>query len=262
MNVENEVQQYRAITRAISRSLTHCELTFLARQPIDSAKAVEQHDAYCNALRRAGLVVERLPSNEDLPDSVFVEDTAVIFDEVAVLTRPAVPSRRLEVEEITTYLAAYRPIQQIVEPGTLDGGDVLTVGKTVFVGDSSRTNREGQLQLTAIAHSFGYRVTPNSSAGSLPLKTGVTALDQETLLINSRWIKDCTFPGFRRVEVPANEPFAANALTINGVTYLSSSWPQTRQLLVDLGMQVHVLEMSEFEKGEAGVTCLSLILRA
>jgi dimethylargininase len=250
----------RAITRAVGPGLVDCALTFLDREPIDLARAEAQHAAYNEALRRAGAVVEVLPADAELPDSVFVEDTAVVLDEAAVITRPGTPLRRREVPAITVALAAYRTeLLQIVAPGTLEGGDVLRLGRAFYVGISSRTNEEGFSQFASIVRGFGYQATPIEVKGSLHLKTAVSALDGETLLVNPSWIDAAALPGIRQLVVPAEEPFGANALVVNGAVHLSARWSRTNALVESSGFSVEALDVSEFEKAEAGLTCLSLI---
>jgi dimethylargininase len=250
----------RAITRAVGPSLGDCALTFRDRVPIDLARAEAQHAAYNEALRRAGAVVEVLPADAELPDSVFVEDTAVVLDEAAVITRPGTPLRRREVPAITVALAAYRKeLLQIVAPGTLEGGDVLRLGRAFYVGISSRTNEEGFSQFASIVRGIGYQATPIEVKGSLHLKTAVTALDEETLLANPSWIDAAVLPRVRQLVVPPDEPFGANALAVNGVVYLSARWKRTKELVEKSGFPVTALNVSEFEKAEAGLTCLSLL---
>lgn len=250
----------RAITRAVGPSLVDCALTFLDREPIDLAKARAQHAAYNEALRRAGAIVEMLPADAELPDSVFVEDTAVVLDEAAVITRPGTPTREREAPVIAAALAAHRKeLLRIEAPATLEGGDVLRAGRDFYVGLSSRTNEESFAQFASIVGRFGYRATPVAVTGCLHLKTAVTALDDETLLLNPSWIDAAALPNVRRVVVPAEEPFGANSLVANGVVHLSARWKRTRELVEKAGFPVTPLDVSEFEKAEAGLTCLSLI---
>ena len=248
-----------AITRAVAASLPDCALTFVEREPIDVANAGLQHAAYVEALRRAGAIVEVVPADDALPDSAFVEDTAVVFDEAAVLARPASPVRQRELPAIAPALAAHRPLRRIEFPATLEGGDVLELGPQFFVGVSSRTNSQGFSQFAAIVREFGYRATPVEVHGCLHLKTAVTALDSETLLVNPAWIDAAALPAVRHLVVRPEEPFAANALVVNGVVHLSARWKRTQDLVERSGFRVVGLDLSEFEKAEAGPTCLSLI---
>jgi len=203
--------------------------------------------------------VEVLPADATLPDSVFVEDTAVVLDEAAVLTRPGAPVREREVPAIEAALSHYRKLFRIAPPATLEGGDVLRFGKDFFVGISSRTNEEGFSQFASIVRSLGYRATPVAVTGCLHLKTAVTALDPETLLVNPGWLDADVLPAIRKLAVPHEEPFGANALVVNGVVHLSARSKGTREHVEKSGFHVTSLDVSEFEKAEAGLTCLSLI---
>ncbi len=165
-----------AITRAVSPALGECELTYLPRVPIDVDVARAQHRAYEQALAEAGYRVEHLDADATMPDSVFVEDMAVVFDEVAILTHPGAESRRREMPAIAAALAAHRPLQQIQPPATVDGGDVLVAGRTVFVGRSTRTNDAALAQIRRILGPFGYTVSGVDVRGCLHLKSAVTAL--------------------------------------------------------------------------------------
>jgi dimethylargininase len=248
-----------AITRAVGAALGDCALTYLDRAPIDLANAHAQHAAYSESLRRAGAIVEVLPADPTLPDSVFVEDTAVVLDEAAVITRPGTPLREREVPAIEAALSAYRNLLRIEPPAMLEGGDVLRLGRDFYVGVSSRTNREGFSQFASIVGAFGYRATPIEVKGCLHLKTAVTALDAETLLVNLSWIDDGALLRVRKLVVPPDEPFGANALVVNGVVHLSARSKRTQELVERSGFSVRSLDVSEFEKAEAGLTCLSLI---
>jgi dimethylargininase len=249
-----------AITRAVGPAIGECALTFIERRAIDVGRAVKQHAEYCAALRRTGLTVQTLRAEEGLADAVFVEDTAVVLDEVAVLARPGAESRRGEVDSIAVALAARRPLARIEEPGTLDGGDVLRIGRTCYVGLSSRTNAEGAGQLAAIGGRFGYRTVNVEVTGCLHLKSAVAYLGGDTVLIREEWIDPTPFEPYRKLAVPDEEPFSADVLTLGDVIYVSASWPRTRAAIEQYGFRTHVLEISEFEKAEAGATCLSLVL--
>jgi dimethylargininase len=252
----------RAITRAVSPALVNCELTFVERVPIDLVKAEAQHGAYCEALRKAGAVVEILPPEPDLPDSVFVEDVAVVLDEAAVITRPGAPARLPEVEPVAAALSAYRRLLRIQPPGTIDGGDVLRVGRDFCVGRSSRTNEEGIRQFASFVGEFGYQVVPVAVTGCLHLKSAVTALDSESLLLNSAWIDETALPNVRKLVVAEEEDYAADALVVNGTVHLSARYPRTCDLVEGAGFTVRALDVSEFEKAEGALTCLSLVFSA
>jgi dimethylargininase len=249
----------RAIVRPPSAAISRCALTFLARQPIDVARALVQHAAYVDALRAAGADVRILPPQDDLPDSVFVEDTAVVVDECAVIARPGIDSRRPETTTIATALAQERPLICISDPGTLEGGDVLRVGRTVFAGQTPRTNPEGTRQLAAALEPHGYEVVPVTPAGCLHLKSAVTYIGDGTVLVNPAWVDVDLFSRWQSVPVAPEEPFGANALLAGGIVHVAASAPLTRRKLDALGFTTAALDTSEFEKAEAALTCLSLL---
>jgi dimethylargininase len=248
-----------AITREVSASIIHCELTHLAREPIDVGLARRQHLAYEERLAEFGCQVQRLVEQPELPDAVFVEDIAVVLDELAVLCRPGAASRRLEIPSVKQALTGYREVFSIDPPGTLDGGDVLRVGKQIYVGLSSRTNVTGISQLETLVQPFGYTVQPVQVAGCLHLKSAVTQAAQNTLLINREWLPVSNFQGFDLVDIDPSEPLAANALLLEKVLIYPAHFPGTRERLERMGLQVAVVEVSELAKAEGGVTCCSLI---
>lgn len=249
-----------ALTRAVPPSIIRCELTHLGREPIDVEVATEQHRGYEEVLTALGCTVRRLPPEPDLPDSVFVEDTAVVLPEIAILTRPGAKSRRGEVASVAEVLRSYRRLAFIESPGTLDGGDVLCIGSCIFVGQSERTNAEGIRQLRDLVLPFGYEVQPVTFSGCLHLKTAVTRLDEHTVLLNPEWIDPEVFAGLERVEVHPEEPFAANALRLGAALLFPAAYPKTRQRLEQRGVRVHALEVGELAKAEAGLTCCSLLV--
>lgn len=254
-----------AIVRRPARSLAQsCELTYLDRAPIAFDRLERQHAAYRDALAAAGARVIALDALEALPDSVFVEDAAVVLDEVAILTRPGAESRRMEPAFLDAPLAAKRrSIERIDDPATLDGGDVLRVGGTLFVGLSRRTTRSGLERLAAIVHRHGYRVVPVRVHGSLHLKTACTALDAETLLLNPAWVDVDPFEGFSKIEVADDEPFAANVLPVGDARLVNAAFPRTRERVeafcARAGLRAIAVDISEFGKAEAGLTCMSLV---
>ena len=248
-----------AVTRTISSAMGRCELTHLARTEIDVALARAQHLAYEQALRGLGCRIERLAEEPQLADSVFVEDTAIVLEEVAVITRPGAASRRAETASVAAALERYRPLARIESPGTLDGGDVLCVARTLYVGASSRSNASGIEQLGALLRPFGYRVLPVAVHGCLHLKSAVTQVAPDALLINSRHVDRESFPGMRFIEVDDAEPSAANAAMVGDDVIYSSSHPHTAEVLRRHGIRVHTVAMSETEKAEGAVTCCSLL---
>jgi dimethylargininase len=209
-----------ALTREVSQSLGSCELTHLPRSPIDVDVARAEHQEYEQALRDAGCVVRRLPASPDLPDSVFIEDAAVVFDECAVIARPGATSRLAETMEVAGALGEYRPLRSIESPGTLDGGDVLIIGRRVYVGRSGRSNAEGIEQLRHLLLPFGYSVWGVTVSGCLHLKSAVTQVADQLLLVNPKWVRPSAFADVELVHVHQDEPFAANALKIgNQIVY-------------------------------------------
>ena len=249
-----------AITRAVSASIAQCELTHLAREPIDVVRAVAQHDALEAMLERLGCTIVRLAAEPEMPDAVFVEDAAVVVDELAVLTRPGADSRRSEIGSVGAVLSRFRPLVGIEPPGTLDGGDVLRVGRRLFVGLSGRTNREGAGQLARHLAPHGYRVVEMSVAGCLHLKSAVTEAAGETLLVNPAWIDRGIFADFATIDVDPAESYAANVLRLGDVTLCAAAFPRTRERLERAGIATRMIDASELAKAEGALTCCSIVL--
>lgn len=255
-----------AITRDVSPNLAGCELSYVPRAQIDIELAAAQHHAYQDALSALGCRVIALPAEPDLPDSVFVEDIAVVLDEVAILTRPGAESRRAESATIAATLARHRPLQAIQAPGTLDGGDVLRIGRTLYVGQSQRSNADGIAQLRELLRACGYAVRAVPIAGCLHLKSAVTQVANDVLLLQPGWVDRGAFAGdgtagFRIIEVDPGEPHAANALRVGEGVLYPSCFPRTRQKLAHAGIPVTAVDVSELQKAEGAVTCCSLIFR-
>ena len=251
-----------AITRAVSPSINRCELTFHAKEPIDFAKANAQHEAYEECLRHLGALVVSLPAEPDLPDAVFVEDAAIVVDEVAVIPIMGAASRRAETASIAAALGAYRPLKFLESPATLDGGDVMRIGRTLFVGASRRTNTEGIAQLRAALAPSHYEVNAVEVKRCLHLKSGCSYLGRNSILVNRTWVDVTPFAGFELIDVPATEPGAANALLVADVLIVASAFPETLARLEARGFKARAIDLSEFQKAEGGVTCKSLIFRA
>lgn len=248
-----------AITRTPSRTLGNCELTHVTRASIDLDLALREHEGYRRALMDLGADVVLLPPLDELPDATFVEDVAVVLDRVAVITRPGSPVRQRECEPLATVLSGSFPLERLGPPATLDGGDVLRIDDVLYVGQSTRTNHAG---LKALAHAVldhGYRVKAVRVQGALHLKTATTYLGRDTLLANPAWVDMERWTGFRVIEVDPTEPFAANALSLGGALIMASEHPRTIRRVEAAGFAVHAVEMSEYSKAEAGVTCLSLV---
>lgn len=251
-----------AITREVSPRIAACELTHLVREPIDLERALQQHRQYEALLEELGCKLIRLPAEPELPDSVFVEDTAVVLDELAVITRPGAESRRAETASIADVLKQYRKLFYIQPPATLDGGDVLRIGKTLYVGLSARSNAKGTQQLRRIVAPFGYSVAGVGLHGCLHLKSAVTRVDEDTLLINRRWVDAGVFESMRQIDVADAEPFAANALLVGGSVIYPEAFPRTRACLEEHGIRVRTVDAAELAKAEGGVTCSSLVFPA
>ncbi len=281
-----------AVTRAVPLSINRCELTHLSRAPIDYARAVREHAAYEAALAGLGCRVERLPEAPDLPDSVFVEDAAVVFDELAVMARPGAGSRRPEVAAMAAALGPHRPLAFVEAPGTLDGGDVLVTPGKVFVGISGRTNEDGRRQLAAFVAPYGFEVIAVPVSGCLHLKSAVTvarlrqgsgaaghrlrqgsgaaghlsrqgsgrAGRETTLVINPGWAEVRHFEEFDLIEVDPSEPAAANVLRIGEHVICAEEHPKTRRRLDAHGLVTHSVPAGELAKAEGGVTCCSVMV--
>jgi dimethylargininase len=249
-----------ALIRAVPESLARCQLTHLARTPIDVTRAAEQHQRYEDALRTLGCTVRHLPETHDLPDSVFVEDVAVVLDELAIITRPGAASRRPERESMAAVLSEYRPLRAIQAPGTVDGGDVLRVGRMLFVGLSTRTNEDGARQLARYAAPFGYTVHCVQTAACLHLKSAATAIDGDRLLCNPEWIDTRVFGAFDTLTVDPDEPHAGNVLWLGDTIVCAAAHERTAALLRAGGYEVTTVDVSELAKAEAGVTCCSVII--
>jgi dimethylargininase len=250
-----------AITRLVSPAISRCELTHLERVPIDLALARQQHRAYEETLRGLGVEVHSLPEEPHLPDSVFVEDTAIVLDECGLLTRPGAGSRQPETESIARALAAYRKLFTIQAPGMLDGGDVLTAGKTIFVGLSSRSNQAAINQMQAFLNPFGYTVKGIRVTGCLHLKSAVTQVAAGTLLVNPAWVDTLNFPGMELIEIDPSEQYAANALMVGGTVLYQPAFPKTLAHLQAAGIHPVLVDESELGKAEGALTCCALIFK-
>jgi dimethylargininase len=251
-----------AVTRQVSPAIARCELTHLARAAIDLSLARSQHLRYERCLADLRCAVRSLPPEPDLPDSVFVEDAAVVLDELAVVARPGAASRRPETGTVAVALEPYRRLVRIEPPGTLDGGDVLVVGREVYVGRSGRSNQSGFEQLRDILAPLGYAPEPAAVRGCLHLKSAVTRVGRDSLLVNRSWVEAGLFRGMRLIDVDPAEPFAANALLLGDTVIHPAAFERTRERLRGAGIQVVPIDVSELAKAEGGVTCCSLVFEA
>ena len=251
-----------AITRKVSPAINQCELTHIEREPIDYKRAHTQHKQYEDALRTLGVDVISLDAKPDLPDSVFVEDVAFVLDECAVMLNPGATSRRPEVASVEKALTAYREIYHIQPPGTVDGGDILQVGKTIYAGLSSRSTEDAIAQMKAILEPRGYQVRGVRVTGCLHLKSAVTQVSTDTLLINPKWVSKEDFPDMKFIEVDPSEPYAANAVMVEDSIIYPASFPKTQAKLHDAGIRMVLVDADELAKAEGAVTCCSLIFSA
>jgi dimethylargininase len=246
----------------VSARIGACELTHLERGAIDVDLARAQHRAYEDALAKIGCRVDSLPALDDLPDSVFVEDAAIVLDEIAIVTRPGAESRRPEAALLAPAVANYRRVTFIQAPGTLDGGDVLRIGRWIFVGQSGRSNESGVEQLRAVAWPYGYTVTAVPVSGCLHLKSAITEVAPGAVLLNPAWVDPSAFGHVTVMEVDPGEPYGANGLLAGGRLIYPESFPATRRRLEDAGIDVVPVDVSELQKAEGAVTCCSLVFSA
>ena len=281
-----------AITREVSRSLEACELTHLPRVGINLPLARLQHQRYRDALESLGCRIISVPAADDLPDGVFVEDVAIVFDELAIVTRPGAESRRAETASVADTLRAFRTVAQVEAPGTLDGGDVLRLGRRVYVGASRRSNQSGIAQLAALVEPHGYAVRSVPVSGCLHLKSAVTEVAPGMILVNPAWVDPALFGEVGALAIDPSEPCAANALLVRtaagskpagdagkdrggeaaariargfgptaGVAIYPSSFPRTRRMLEARGIPLEIVDVSELQKAEGAVTCCSLVFQ-
>lgn len=250
------------LTKAIVRTPGRSMLSGLTQANLglpDYATALEQHRQYIAALQRCGLEVLVLPADEDYPDSTFVEDAALLTPACAVLTRPAAPSRRGEVASIGPILKSfYARVEEIEAPGTLDGGDVMQVGEHFYIGLSARTNRSGAEQLIAILKRHGLSGSTVPVTSCLHLKTGVTAMNEQTLLACAEFAAYPGFSAFTIIPLTEGQSGAANSLRINDKLLMPAGFPLLCEQLARQGTEIIEVDISEFAKLDGGLTCLSL----
>jgi dimethylargininase len=253
----------RAFTRAVSPRLAECQLTHLERVPIDADRAAAQHAAYEQALTDAGFEIVRLPELSDDPDAVFVEDTALLLDGHAVITRPGAASRAGETHSTAEGLRTHFQLHMI-ERGHVDGGDVLRIGRTLYVGLSTRTNAEGVSALAEIVRPLGFQVVEAQLRDCLHLKTGATFAGPDgsgtpVLLYHEPSVDPAQFAGVEAMAVDPNEAAAANCVRAGDRLILPAGNPRSAERLRNRGFDVLEVEVSELQKAESGVTCMSLI---
>jgi dimethylargininase len=251
-----------ALTRDVNVAMGECELTFLSRSSINVENAIQQHKQYQSVLSEAGCEVLSVSTAQGLADSVFIEDTALVLDALAVLCRPGAASRRAEVAGTQNVLRKFRRIESIQEPGTLDGGDLLVVGKVIFAGLSTRSNSDGIDQLRNVVSDYGYSVVPVETTKCLHLKSAVSVISPGVLLINPDWIEKSIFKDYVLLAVDESESHAANALPVGNRLIYPNNFPRTAEKLSAHGMDVAFVDVSELQKAEGAVTCCSLIFEA
>jgi dimethylargininase len=251
-----------AITHVPSPNMQRGERTFVDHAEVDYELSLRQHAAYRGALERCGANVIVLDVNRTMPDCVFVEDTAIVLRELAVMMSPGAESRRAEPAGIEPALRQFREIKRIKRPATIDGGDVVVAGRSVYVGESPRTNGDGVRALRETLAPFGYTVTGVPVRGCLHLKTACSALPDGRFLVNRDWIDVGVLPAEKLVSVPDDEPWAGDVLVIGNRIILSDAFPHTAELLGSFGFETLPVAVSEFAKVEGGVTCLSLVFDA
>lgn len=253
---------FRAITRGVSRRIAACQLTYRSREEVNYEKATSQLERYCELLRKWNVDLMPLTASDSYPDCCFVQDTAVVLDEVCVIASMGAPARLGEVSEVEKLVAPFRKIRRIFAPATLDGGDVVQFGKRLFVGLSTRTNARGIAAMTSIVETFGYTVVPVAVNGGLHLTTGCGIVNDETVLLNPRWLDASAFKGLRQLHVPEEEPWAANIIRVETAVCLEEEAPRTVDLVEPHVGSIDTLDISEFRKAEGSLSCLSLIFRS
>lgn len=248
-----------ALTRGVSSSLGNCQLTFLERECIDTSTAARQHQDFLRCLEQMDVKTIPLRVLDELPDAVFVADPAFVVDELAVVARMGVRHREPEVESVAAALSEFFPLRFIEPPGMLEGGDVIRIGRTIYVGLSGRTNREGVAQLGRLLEPFDYQVRPVEVARCLHLTTGCSYLGRNTVLANPDWVDVSQFKEFEIIDVPPAEPWAANTIAHGGQVLCPSEFTETHARLEAFGFSLLKTDISEFAKAEAGMSCLCLL---
>ena len=251
-----------ALTRGVSRSIGDCKLTFMEREQLDVAAAARQHEAYTQCLKKMGVQVITMDQLSDAPDAVFIQDTAVVVDEVAVIATMGVSCRAKEVESVAQVLSSHRTLKRLSPPATLEGGDVVRIGRTLYVGVSGRTNDEGIRQLSEILAPYDYQVRPVGVKGCLHLSTGCSYLGRDLMLLNPVWVDADCFREFEILEVPETESWAANTINVGDSVLMASAFEQTCGLVAARGFEVIATDISELQKAEGALTCMSLMFNA
>jgi len=225
----------------------------------DYNRLLIQHDSYIEALSKCGVDVEVHPADEKFPDSTFVEDTAVVTKDFAIMTNPGAPSRAEETIAMEPIIKKYfTTIDHIEAPGTLDGGDVLQIDNHFYIGLSSRTNEQGAKQFSDIVQKYGYQATIITLKELFHLKTGISYLGEQTIVVTGELINHPNFAPYKKIIVPETETYAANCIRVNDYVIIPEGYPQTKQAIEEAGYQTIAIETSEFQKHDGGLSCLSL----
>ncbi len=251
-----------ALTREVSPSIARCELTHVRRTPIDVSRAEQQHAVYCDLLASHGYSLIQLPADSNQPDCVFVEDVAIVGPDFAVMTNPGAALRRSEIEPVVAALATHRDVRRIAGPATIDGGDVLKIGRSIWVGRTGRTNDAAIEALREIVTALGYQLRPTGVRGCLHLKSAVTAAGPATVVLDPAKVSAAAFDALEVIEVHPDEPSAANVLQLADVTVVPAGCPRTRERLEKRGVVTCTVDMSELAKAEGALTCCSILFDA
>jgi len=246
-----------AVVRPVPDSYSRCVRTNVEKIDVDLAK--KQHEQYCNALKKLGLKLTWIKSDNSLPDSCFVEDTAVVIEEKAVICNMKLKSRAKEVVEVAKVLEKLKETYHIKPPATIDGGDLLKIEDKVFVGITARTNLHAIHQLEKILENTALKIVPVKVHNVLHLKSACTYLGSNCVVLSKGHFNTNILRGYEKIVVAKGEEYAADCLAVNGTILMAKGYPKTKQLLEKKGFPVKELEMSEFRKGDGALTCLSIL---
>ena len=250
------MSQKKAIVRPPGLSFCNCISTHPDRYRVSLRKALQQHEKYCTTLSDLGLEVIQLPPRDDLPDACFIEDTAVILNQKAVIARPKFESRRQEIESVSEVLKDNFDVVCIKPPGYLEGGDVIVTDREIICGITQRTNGNGKEQLSA---HLDQQVIPIVDPTIMHLKSYITHINASKLIANAKYSRHPSLSNFEIIELPDDEDYGANSITIDGVTILPKNASKSEGILNNLGIETMTLNMSEFNKCDGALSCLSLI---
>jgi len=255
---QNQIFQY-ALVRGVPGTYDRCIKPGGQYERIDVALAREQHGQYRLALQDLGLTVVRIDTDERFPDCCFIEDTAIVAGETAIISRMGSPSRAMETVYVKKTISNYKKTREILHPGIIDGGDVLRIGNKIYIGLSERTNQHAVGQVKALVQDGGYEVMPIEIRDTLHLKTACTYLGQGCVVLASGCFDQTIFSEYKKIVVPGEEAYCANCLAVNGKVLIPGGYPRTRELIEKEGFETIEVDISEFKKGNGGLTCLSII---